>query len=865
MSKHWFSINSELLDILDNDKYDDFLKLSKEDILNKINISTCIHTNRKKCREDSIATVIFKHNIKRKNNICKISEYAVFHYNINSEAMTELMSKYKFVKKSLIVKCIFMLNLTDLEMNSIFQKILLQNDWIICDLLHMLNYKLIDINKVINKIPYSRIPKLLELNYKLNMSSIMLLILKYNIYDSSSLAKLGFCQKMITDKKNSDIIIKLFGKGSVELVKFIEKNEFVVTQECLHEAVINLNFKVISLLLSKNMVLTDDDCYALFFKNKNKKNKNKNKKVSRYRRNSWKTWRKIRKYSNIISKVNNYEENMINLIENTSNKILNSIQNKIPNRIPNKILDETFGKYLMYLLNSHCFKLANVIAKKINCDIKHILEKYSLYRIVRDIIQSDNLDSLKKLFESKIVLPIEISVDTNYMNMALFSNSTKIINYFHDDLKMVCSPNVHQNLDYHRVKNKDDMIKNLIRFSYPINDAFIRAILRVEKFKVIEYLMEKKYQMPSFVVDYAILSKKYKIANKILESVKISKRGYINKMINMNCTSAFNSYKKGCKLNSKKQFQYMINLGCTFTTNNKNRHIKLYDIFALDTIMIMHELFGYEPRKEEIISMLSNYRIRYSGVKSEKIIEFLEYFKDICKIFADGSFNGSHENICEYVSRNVDTNLPLLKYILKESKTKLSKENIVYMFGRIYSSCSYNKFFDFCEENDVVINKNFLISNLRDMQDIAVTHIIKRYNIKVSLFELHNEIATKRLFVSSIVNIFDALKIEMTPYTIKLVINTMYGWGYKDYVVIILSKCGILQETYDKIMSGVNIRVRNYVIKNKNKIKVVEYDPLPEEIVDENIIVNHDIDDDYSYEKIDKDYVEEILDEYKVN
>lgn len=860
-----------LRQILKNDDINEFIAnyKTKQDILDKIYVRPCSHEDRKKCKHDSINYVIIRDSLIKGNS--KIVQYIIKKFGLNLEDMLFLLTKFKQTNnnqfkneiRKLILNSLLYSKFDSEENAIILEKMFIIKDWIFIDLFHGLGVKINNINVYVNNLPFDKLQKILDLGYKFNITSILNLISKYGIYDSSSLAKLGFSQKMIVSPNNKDLITQLYKIGNLELIKFIEHNEFVVTEECLRVAVSGYNFEVIlNLVNDKKFKLIDDDIYKLFFVTKKKNQKNKKFRCLSYRYRNLCQRIKFRngiKIRNIL----NYEKMMIKIIDNCN--------------LSDKTLRKIFDKSVNILLYGYCFDLIIHICKKFNYDVKFYINKQTIEELVLSIIIKDNVDILKKLFASKIVVPIDISVNCGYVDYAILYNSPNMINYFSNDLKMVCSSNVY-NFNQYASKDVSAIINNLIKLDYPINNQIIRKLVRSCKFNIILDLINKGYDMPSFVIDYAILCKKYNIATKLLENgVTIKKRNYIDKIIKLgNNRNIFNRFSYNFSnvhpINTKSQIDYMLSLGCS--SSDSNIINCLAESGAFESTKYMHMTFGYLPDVKHILSFFLKYRWSVDAL-ANKIIDYLNYIKNDVGInifakpeFDDFNFNMFCESLASYSNRkSQDSNeaISLLKYFVNGGNITLTLEHLKSILLFSYQ-CSFDNIFDFFKEHDVVPTKDFLIFSIQNRSTDLTKFLVKMYKFELTLKDIHNFIGQGQagFNIEAIIVTVDLLGIETTPYTNKLMIDRYLGdYYYSNYLqTFIMINKKLIHESYIKIMETDQEKLKKFI--EHNDIEIVEYEPDIDEIPDVlPVPINDDFDDDFTSDES-KDYVDEILDKYKV-
>ncbi|MCJ7636447.1 MAG: hypothetical protein MUO21_03070, partial [Nitrososphaeraceae archaeon] len=353
------------------------------------------------------------------------------------------------------------------------------------------------------------------------------------------------------------------------------------------------------------------------------------------------------------------------------------------------------------------------------------------------------------------------------------------------------------------------------------------------------------------------------------KGVKINKKGYIDKIIRMaSRRDTFDrwSSRKDYPINSKKQIDYMLKLGCT-STDSKICNL-LASKGAFKIIPYMYEKFGYIPMAESVLSYFSKYRRSFYNMNPIVILEFFEYLKNTMNlnIFTSQSFASFNvTSLCELVSSDPEKVLPIFKYFVKEGKIVLTSDHLEHMIHYLYDP-SFEEIFGFFKEHNIVPNKEFLMNSVRGGSSNIVKYLINKFKFTFTLKELHNLITSKTAHADMVIIIADELNIKITPYTIKLVFDTYFsGWYQTRYFKILISNGKeIMQDTYDIIINSHGIKLIKFV--KKNNIKVVNYNPeLNDEVPDILPVVhNDDFDDDSSSDVGEKDYVDEILAEYKV-
>ncbi|AYV76941.1 MAG: hypothetical protein Barrevirus4_25, partial [Barrevirus sp.] len=709
------------------------------------------------------------------------------------------------------------------------------------------------------------------------LPTILYFISKYSIYDKTFLNKIGFKKEMIQNKANEDIIVKLFSKSSLSLIKFIiDDGSFIVTNECIDLAISNRNFEVIIYLFNNYEFVIDEDVLnQLFFLDNNKKNKNKRRRGLKRRvrrlRPSWIHKHNSRKRGLQVRKISNYEEYMITIISNVK-------------EIKEKTLHNIFINSLTWLLNAHCFKLVNLLANKLKYDIKYHLTKDLLDTLIHDIIRDDDLITLLKLFESKIVLPITVSSGNKNMDIAIMSNSTTLIKYFNETLKMVCGNNMHIHFNGYRILNKKEFIKNLVLLEYPIDNKLIKSIVRAGRFDIImDLIKDGKHIMPSFVIDYAILCKKYNLITKLLNSgTKIQKRNYIDKIIRFGNSRNnvfhyrfyFRSKKDRYLLTDTKQIDFLIDLGCT--TNDSLSINFLAKNGSHDLVMLLHKYYGYKPTISAILVYFERFN-RVNKIDCKQTIDYIEYVKNVMgiNIFKSNEFTNTFNfsRLCELIasSSNPQQLIPLLTYFVKEGNIVVKLDHLRQSILYLHDSSYFEPIFEFFKEQNVLPDRDLFLTSIQNRYPVLTKYLVDKHQFTVTIKELHNMISRRDISLDSLISITDTLKIKITPYTVKLIIDThLHHWYQCKYLKIMILTCKrIMEESYQMILRSNDIKLKKFLVEHKDQIKIVNYVPDVDEIPDVLPAVRALFDhDDFSSDdediKGDKDYVDEILAEYKV-
>lgn len=873
---HYSNLSQGLNKILKNDDYDKFLKLYKDrnDVQKDFYVHICSHTNRDKCKDQMIIPNIISRNMKI--NKGKITSYVMKNYKLYPGDVVYLARKFKSLKadktkdsmKKLLTECLLHMHFNDKNNSYIMDNIFSSFDWDLIVLYHSFGYRVSDINKYVTKIPYNKIDELVNLEYKFNANSILKLLGKYDI-ESDLLKKLGFNKSLIKNLENKKDIVNLYKNGNIKLINFIEKNGFVSDDDCLNMAVNGHNFEVINHLINnKKFELYEHHFNTLFLIKEEKKKKKKKKKLRRrYSSTSWKVKRDRRLIGEkILNKIDKYEEHMLKILKTYN--------------VCTTFFDNIFKKSIDHLLLGNCFELVAYMSTKLGYSVKTLLSKETTDILIRQLIEDDDVDTLKKLFASKLVLPIEISTDIHNMNDALRMNSSKMIEYFDKELKMVCSINMHGFLEWNSV-NCTALLDNLLKIEYPISDTVITSLIKSGKFTLIEKLIDKGYGMPQMLLDMCIIHKKYSLFDKLIAngfSIQ-NKNRYIDKIVKLSGKEKswgwryYYRHGDSFKLNSVRQFQYMIKNGCNTRDKTIINILIKHGQFGL--AIYLHKVFEYVPDPVIILSFITQKEWRYRKYINKQriyeIINALEYFKENANI---NIFNDQFPitSFCRTMSYCIKESLPLFKYIIKESGIKLDTSHMCNIFN--YSDVDVSdlkELLSIFKEHNIEPTREIFIELLRIGHRDAPKYLIENYDFTLTLKEIHNFINSMNFEIGTIFYIVDLMKIKITPYTIDLVYNA-YATGFwcrSTYIhAFIMYIKRMMVSTYEQAINGHNkeiLKLERFI--QKNSIKLVEYVPDDDEIPDvAQPVFVHDLHDDNSSNDNDeeKDYVDQILDEYKV-
>lgn len=839
--------DSSIYKILMNDDLNEFLNKYKtsESILDDF------HRN---CISDETCNIIKPIECILKYNNGKIALHTMKEFGMTFYGFLGLMNllrtnknkvKYEIGKK-LFLKSILYSNLTQDETSFILTKLFSIKEWDLIDLFHMYGYKVNDIESMLKYIDDSKMSRLINYGYKFSEKSIALMLT--NEYISlNKIEQLGLKNEIIMDNKNRNILLKLYKNGNIENIKYIESKGFDINNDCLDNAVDGFNFDIIfDILNHTEYKLKNDHLYKLLFIDNEKKH---NRNINRYRYNRRRQSRFIlqsyKNHGKIMKSIKNYGKYMIDILnDHISEKQKNIIDKKLDKIMPNIIYGYSFDFY-EYLKENYFFNT------ELN---KNITED-----IMRIIINNDDIVNLKKIIEYKLIIPIDISSNTGYMNMALHSNSSKIIEYFHNDLKMVCNNDVIRYIKYNYNIDKECFIKNLEKIEYPLENI-IDIISQKGTVSIIKYLIDKDYKMSNKTIEHLLSNKHYELANYMLDNgYKLNCKYLIDRILNNNINNRHYRIKNRVTI---RQINHLIKLGGTATQKSSNI---LVERGIYNCVVHLYTKFGLVPSKEAVIKNLSRWYI--NNDKIENIIKYVDYMIDVMKI---DIFNNIDQHILDNIIyiNCTDDKLLSLKYLS-------DKLNYTFTSEHINRTIDYNDNIEtlkFLENKGVIITKEHLLMCVIGNYVKCAKYIHNKYKFDLTLKDIHNLIITARIYHNGLKCASETFNIKYTPYTVKLIIEKYLNrWDYTVIKYIILNVRSITQESYNRIINSNHhniIKIINKSIKDNNCL-IVNYQPSDEELADQQLIIHnnnvyYDNESDDDINENDK-YIKKVIEEVDID
>lgn len=832
-----------LRDILMKDKMEEFMELYGLAKFKNALYLRC-NVNSSKCSYLKSSLCVLNYNLDN------IARHVIKKEGINIYDLIVLIRRIKGKDadraKKLFLESILYSNLTDNETSYILGKLFKLGDWDLIDLFHTFGSRIKDINTVAKYIPENKIQLLADLDYTFNFNSMTKFLMEGSISidfaNKYGLSKDNFVNEF-TDKANVNQIIKMYGTSNIETIQFIEKSGFEPSEMCLDNAFDNHNFPVIFHLLKLNIGLSNTHLYKLFFVPLPKKREKKRRIYygSRYRMRLQS--QKYASNGNLMLKIDNYEENVI--------KILGMLDNK-----QNKLMEKIVSKSLPNLLHGKCFKLYAYL--KENYVIGKDIKKGLLDNLLIKMIKDDDIESIKKLFEYKIVLPIDISTQPSYMDCALLSNSTKLIEYFDSHLKMICGQRVMaMRFKYKNVPHAISLIDNLHKMGFPFTKEIVNDTVINGNMNLVKKLLEIKAPVTESTLEYALANKEYDICDYLLNNtnVKLNK----NKLIDRIFKKSAGKQRRGrywYGYNNKIQtsithLNFMIKKG--YTASKVSSRI-LAETGLFSCVVHLHKKLGIKPDGESILKCLKRYRNRNTVSKTD--IKALEYFSDVMGIDVfSGMTNDETNDMIERLMTSWDPNVELIKYVIGKSKMELNISHMHYAIGRRDSL----EMLKLVESRGIVPTKDIMIESMSRHGKKISEYLHGKYKFDITLQDIHTLLASHWMSLESVMYVHGLYPVKFTPYTIEILTKKFMNKWSSEIIKYVIKEVGqMTQEIHDKIKDEKHLK--NF-LKN-NKYEIVEYKPTDDEIIDMRIYEHHD---DYTDSEDDLDFVEEVVGEKNVD
>ena len=806
-------------------------------------------------------------------NLGKIALYVMDKYEMSVYGLGKLILYMKINKskkvnydniKQLFINSILYTNLSSNEASFILEKLFSLSDWDLIDFFHLYGYRCNNINtsSIINNIGEHDIEKMSEYGYIFDSTSLIKMLCNGDI-SIKMLEKLGLNGTIINNQDNRAEIIKIYKYCDDSIIDYIEDQGFVLSKKCLDMAIEGFNFAAIFHILNQNendndndndvdnskFQLSDKHLYKLLFVTYKIKNKPKrNKKIRRWQRimNPYRRFNSY--YSNVktIKSIANYEQNLIDILKNNI-----SDDNA-------KVISKIVGNAVPSILCAYCFDLYEYL--KENYFLNNVLNKDFMEKLIDRSIEDDDLESLKKMFHYKIILPIDISTDPSYMNTAIIYNSTKMIDYFNDELKMICTRKV--------FKINKQLIENLEKIGYPLENGIISALTKQSIGPLIKSLIEKGYKFPNKAIQYALINNNYGLFKYLKnKGFKINCKNLMDKILqNKNKKRRFRMWKP-IVFSSIKQINYIFEIGGSDAFTSKSCNI-LAEQGLYDCVIYLHKQMGLIPSMNALLNSLNRVvsnRNRNKNKSQISEIEYLEYIEKVMKIdiFTEIDESRLSELIYCLLGTRYENNVKILKYIIDKTNYELKSHQLDEIMG-YNDNLEIVKFF---EEKDIVPTKNTLLYSMISNYNNSVifNYLYEKYKYEITLKDIHNIISREWVDINMLERCINIIKIKFTPYTVKLIVfKNLNKWrlGISKFIINCVKE--LTQETHDAINNSNNSELKTFMnkgLKNGN-YSLVEYIPPEDEKADEENQHNVYIESDSEGENEDENDNENANDKY---
>lgn len=831
---------SDLRDLLNGDKLSEFCDKYKT-------ADQIVSAFSARCRTNEFCTRISPIECVLKQNTGKIAHRVITNYGIGIQGFVVLTQKLKSKKKQnmkydqikkLFLNSILYSNLTEDEASFILEKLFSLGDWDLIDWFHLYGHKIRNIESILKCINDTNFDKIINAGYHFNENCILKLM-TIDCVSFDKIRDLGITEEMIKNPNNRSILLKLYSDENQDGIKYIENNGFEMGEDCLDCAVKGFNFDtILRILQNTEYTLSDKHLSKLLFIPKKEKRQAKKFRVRRYRRSRRFIVRSYHENGKLINKIPNYEKNIINILDN---HIANHQKN---------IVIKSLNKIVPLIIYGHAFVLYDYFKENYFYNIE--LKKEMIEDLTFSLISKDDIDSLRKMINYKLIVPIDIC-QSSYMNFALRHNSQKMIDYFNDELNIVCDNSIGRYFyGYRSVENNIDLIKNLEKIEYPIENV-INTICQKCSSSDTEYLIDNGYNMPENIVEVLLKNKDYDLAKKMLDSgYKLKLNRLIDKIVKRTYVQRWNS-----DTITVNQINQLIKLGGTATKNSSNTLAKRGNYKC---VIHLYVKFGLVPSQDAVIDNLRGW---YSSRgKTSDIIKYLDYVIEVMQIDV---FNVDNYVLSDIVERKCnDEQLPLLKYIVDKTNYPLTTQHLD-------EALDYNdnvETLKYLEEKGVEITKHLLLTSLTRRNMRCSKYIQDKYKFDITLKDIHNLVITHGIYGDEIKLINEITNVKFTPYTVQIFVTRFLNkWDYRQIKYIILDVGKLTQESYDIIMNSDIDKLKDFM--GKIKIDIVNYEPTDEELPDQNLIMMHDydssgIDSDVELNENDK-YIKKVLKEGEIS
>jgi hypothetical protein len=580
--------------------------------------------------------------------------------------------------------------------------------------------------------------------------------------------------------KKDDIIY-----DDIFIKKYKKKDKITITKLCKEQ-----NIDILQKLIDiKHIKLSINDLLILCQINNNKTKK---------RQSRWKRRRAVfKKYNKILNNI--VSDDIIHFIRKNKDNII-------------------VKKNKLFTLFCIKYKLYELFDKKI-----FVFTNFMMKRIYWYIFENDNVDVLKYMIENNIIRPIDI-YNNKYMdvNDAITCDKPNLLKYFYEELKMSYNNSIFFWCYNHTKKNVMTHIKELEKFGFKNdNPLLLNFTAKIGSVELYNYIDKTKLKFKGKHVIIALSNNNFKLAKILI--------------------------KNGCKINKNKMLNQIINssnyYGCYARNINYDKIIKNYDCY-ID-----------EKNLFKIINILDYTTIIFLYNKNKNLfnnadIELFTYY-----IFSDYKIYNELEEIYDYILFQTQTKyddvhkLEIYERILLNCLDSCIKYDIIEKFiekinfkltsdfcKRIYfvDNSHILKFIKLMEKHNIIMDDDMIYYIfIHFFNEECAEYLINKYNFKGSLKLLNNMVSESLkhdIHLNFIKFMIERMNINPTPYTTELLITQFYYYGYTDNEILlyIIKKTGLTQKSYENINKCKYMKILK---NNINKYKIIDYQPLDEEII----------------------------------
>ena len=482
-------------------------------------------------------------------------------------------------------------------------------------------------------------------------------------------------------------------------------------------------------------------------------------------------------------------------------------------------------------LKAGYYKLLSYLQDTYHIQIKTLCKKKKtgvIQMVLRYIIKDDNLEELKKIFNLELINKVDFSQNPTYYDIAFEVNSSKMLDYFANELSMICTKNVVKTFKKRRwgpkckVNNKNavEYLKSLELIGYPIDGEILQHLCERGIINGVKYICDKDM---SAVIDSMLIkafkNKHYNIVNYFIDKGYIYNKTQLLYKVLSQCYSQSKCYpyrRQGVTVSLAIIKNIINKYDAKPTKGCSNMCVKLG---KLTCVKYLHKKYKLKPNKASVITYLMRHHTK-SEVKniSTKLKYYIEELQ--IKVFEELKDKES-ENICrQLLSWN---SLDLLKYYIKQTNAKFTEADLHKTIDHHKSL----KYIQCIENTGIKITKYMYVTAVeRYRKGFIVNYIEKKYGYTMTLKDVH-VIINRNRGVTALKYVFDKYKIKVTPYTLGLAINADNRW-YPHFTPHIIKRINKMTQAARDVANAGYVKLKEYV-DNANP-EIVEYEPNPDEV-----------------------------------